>query len=258
MSDECRFDRHGLCVKHPRIVDGPIVLEGAPPMLCDVAAAALGDAYAKSLAEAMDAAAKQNAALQADLWKVNEEYADLLLKMDASLNERERAILQENVKLQARVRELVAANEHWHTRVEQMKQQVEASEARVQELKGQLEVWRDWYAKCNEARTRAEATVGRMREALEYYAGYEVYEAERDDNDRWLPPPVMEDKGVIAQAALTEAQIEPIEELHDWRAEATRLAVKVEDLEHEVGTLKEKLRRVWGYINSVVPHGNVT
>ena len=45
--------------------------------------------------------------------------------------------------------------------------------------------------------------------------------------------------------------------LEKWRAEAARLAVKVEDLEHEVGTLKEKLRRIWGYINSVVPHGDV-
>ena len=37
----------------------------------------------------------------------------------------------------------------------------------------------------------------------------------------------------------------------DWRAKATRLAVQVEDLEHEVGALKEKLRRIVGYVNSV-------
>jgi len=32
--------------------------------------------------------------------------------------------------------------------------------------------------------------------------------------------------------------------------EATRLALQVESLEHEVGTLKEKLRRIVGYVNS--------
>ena len=35
-----------------------------------------------------------------------------------------------------------------------------------------------------------------------------------------------------------------------WRAETMRLAVKVENLAHEVGTLKEKLRRIVGYVNS--------
>jgi len=35
-----------------------------------------------------------------------------------------------------------------------------------------------------------------------------------------------------------------------WRAEAARLALQVENLEHEVGVLKEKLRRIAGYVNS--------
>jgi hypothetical protein len=35
-----------------------------------------------------------------------------------------------------------------------------------------------------------------------------------------------------------------------WRAEAARLALQVENLEHEVGSLKEKLRRIAGYVNS--------
>jgi hypothetical protein len=35
-----------------------------------------------------------------------------------------------------------------------------------------------------------------------------------------------------------------------WRAEAVRLALQVESLEHEVGTLKEKLRRIAGYVHS--------
>lgn len=40
-----------------------------------------------------------------------------------------------------------------------------------------------------------------------------------------------------------------------WQAEAARLAVKAEDLEHEVGTLKEKLRRIVGYVNSAWQEG---
>lgn len=37
--------------------------------------------------------------------------------------------------------------------------------------------------------------------------------------------------------------------------ENTRLAVRVEELEHEVGTLKEKLRRIVGYVNSAWREG---
>ena len=37
----------------------------------------------------------------------------------------------------------------------------------------------------------------------------------------------------------------------DWQAEATRLAVQVENLEHELGRVNERLRRIVGYINSV-------
>jgi hypothetical protein len=35
-----------------------------------------------------------------------------------------------------------------------------------------------------------------------------------------------------------------------WRAEAVRLSLQVESLEHEVETLREKLRRIKGYVTS--------
>jgi len=40
-----------------------------------------------------------------------------------------------------------------------------------------------------------------------------------------------------------------------WKTEAARLALQVECLEHEVGTLKEKLRRIVGYVNSAWREG---
>ena len=43
--------------------------------------------------------------------------------------------------------------------------------------------------------------------------------------------------------------------MHDWRAEATRLAVQVENLEHELGQVNERWRRLVGYINSVAKVG---
>ena len=49
---------------------------------------------------------------------------------------------------------------------------------------------------------------------------------------------------------LSHAEAE-VGRLIDWQAEATRLAVQVENLEHELGQVNERLRRIVGYINSV-------
>ena len=42
--------------------------------------------------------------------------------------------------------------------------------------------------------------------ALEFYADESVYTPNHDDNDCLLPPAVNDDRGVIARAALDEAQ----------------------------------------------------
>lgn len=58
------------------------------------------------------------------------------------------------------------------------------------------------------------------------------------------PFPVMEHSVQEVVEKIKEAAVTP------WRTEAARLAAQVEDLEHEVGSLKEKLRRIVGYVNS--------
>lgn len=223
-SDECRFDDSGGCYMH-----GVQVYTGVKPKpaLCTHAAAAL-----RALADEAE---------EYDYRRYRGDTGDVI------------------AVLQARVRELewlewqVANLPSWsmHKMAVEMAEDAEhrltQAQGRVQELEEQLH---NNAALHDYETARAEARLGRLREA-----GIELLGAVDEVCIADTTPSTEEKRYEAAidafRAALTEA-IEPIEELHDWRAEATRLAVQVEDLEHEVSMLQEKLRRIKGYVNSAL------
>ena len=89
--------------------------------------------------------------------------------------------------------------------------------AKVERLRGELdkEPTREWFEKrCQmylERLVKQDTTIATLREALEFYANHLIYESDRDDSNRVLPPPVVDDGGRIARKDLagTESQHRP-------------------------------------------------